>query len=274
MRSGTTSLARYLGEHPDVFVPPRKEIRYFDVPSNARIEWYAAHFKEAIRESAIGEATPNYMYEPQAIHRIADLLPSARLIAILRDPATRAYSHYWMNRALRREPLEFLEAIEKEEARLARAPRRDRLWYSYVDQGRYLRQLQHVCKFFPRDQLHIMLFEDLRDVPNTSYAAVCRFLGVRDDFAPLLLGRKINKYQGFRSLAVRRFVNTLLPMRSRPWQVISGSIGTMNRRSGEYPPMSAEERAVLVDLFRNENEALADWLRRELSLWDSSARHS
>src|ERR1051326_983405 len=105
-RSGTTSLARYLGSHPHVFMARAKEMHFFDSDSKTR-EWYRPRFAEARRQTAVGEATPNYLYEPAAIKRMAAIVPEARLIAILRDPVDRAYSHYWQNRSLGKETMTF-----------------------------------------------------------------------------------------------------------------------------------------------------------------------
>jgi hypothetical protein len=75
MRSGTTSVARQLGEHPDVFMAPQKEIHFFDFHWEKGIEWYRAQFRGAGDESAVGEASPSYLHDPFAIERIAGTLP-------------------------------------------------------------------------------------------------------------------------------------------------------------------------------------------------------
>lgn len=100
MRCGTTFLAHCLGAHPDIYIPRAKEIHYFDVHFEKGPEWYKRKFSGAKKEHAVGEATQSYMYLDYVPPRIASLLPDARLIAILRNPVDRAYSHYWFHRAL------------------------------------------------------------------------------------------------------------------------------------------------------------------------------
>ena len=100
MRSGSTSLYKYLQAHPDVFMP-RKEIHFFDVKWDRGIAWYHTRFEGYAGQTAIGEATPTYLADPVALDRMAATIPDARLVAVLRDPIDRAYSHYWMEHAPR-----------------------------------------------------------------------------------------------------------------------------------------------------------------------------
>src|SRR5437764_7156012 len=105
MRSGTTSLTRYLNAHPDVFVAPGKELHFFDQRFDRGLDWYRDCFERAAGQRAIGEATQSYMYDAEAMTRLAVTVPKARLLAILRNPVDRAWSHYWLNRALALETL-------------------------------------------------------------------------------------------------------------------------------------------------------------------------
>src|SRR4051812_3713277 len=95
MKAGTTSLAAWLSAHPSVFMPRSKEVHFFDTFHPRGEDWYATHFAQATeRHARVGEATPGYMFFPDAAGRMAELLPDARLIAVLRHPAERAWSHY------------------------------------------------------------------------------------------------------------------------------------------------------------------------------------
>src|SRR5688572_14326389 len=105
MRSGTTSLHKYLQAHPDVFVASGKEVHFFDRRYGRGLDWYRSRFAGVTTERVVGEATPAYMYDENAIARIAHDLPDARLIVVLRNPVDRAYSHYWRNRSRGRENL-------------------------------------------------------------------------------------------------------------------------------------------------------------------------
>ena len=123
MKGGTTSLFRYLVRHPQVLPPFRKEIKYFDCNYINGQNWYQAHFplkKKFVGGSKLtGEATPYYIFHPQAPMRIAEALPEAKIIILLRNPIDRAYSHYQHMVRVGREPLSFEEAIAAEPERLA-----------------------------------------------------------------------------------------------------------------------------------------------------------
>lgn len=262
MRSGTTSLARALGAHPDVFLAPVKEIHFFDRNYHRGLDWYRSHFADVTTEQAVGEATQTYLYDPDALERMVAVAPEARLVAILRDPVDRAYSHYWHERARGWEPLEFEDAIAAEPDRLA-AGGEARYRYSYLDRGRYLAQLQRLCQVFPREALVVVQFEDFRDDPKEVYTSVCRHLQVDDGMIPAILGERINPYVTFRSRWVRTF-SRQLPARLR--EVAE----RLNVREATYPPMAPATRERLTAAFAHEVATLADWLGRDLSIWPTA----
>jgi hypothetical protein len=258
MRSGSTSLYKYLQAHPDVFMP-RKEIHFFDVKWDRGVSWYHTRFEGYAGQSAVGEATPTYLADPVALDRMAGTIPDARLVAVLRDPTDRAYSHYWMEHARQRDPRTFEEAVADELTKRPGAPTSD-----YLDRGRYARQLEQVCERFPRTRLHVVLLDDLRDRPQETYAATCRFLGIDDGFVPPRLGERVNRFVAFRSMRVRNMRRSLPSV----WR-IGRIVGRLNAREGEYAPMAPETRAALRRHFGPDNEALAGWLGCDLSMWEA-----
>jgi hypothetical protein len=189
------------------------------------------------------------------------LTPGVRLIALLRNPVARAYSQYWHARVRGSERLSFPEALDAEQERLQSRDPMTRWRFSYVDRGRYLAHIQRYLEFFPREQLHIVITEDLRSQPEETYAAVCRFLGVRADNAPAELRSGVNEFVMFRSPMVRYWTDRL-PGPLRP------VVNKMNMGKGRYPPMPQEIRERLVKVFQKDNKALGDWLGRDLSFWD------
>jgi Sulfotransferase domain len=248
-RSGTTSLARYLGAHPEVYLAREKELYFFNRRFHRDVGWYRDRFRDAGDARAIGEATPEYLYSPEAPARMARVIPQARLIAILRNPVDRAYSAYWANRSLGREPASSFEAAVESGSD------------EYMDRSRYLPHLERFVEHFPRSALHVMVFEELVDDPVAEYASVCRFLGVADDHRPSNLGRAINPYRSYRSLPVRMWAR-------RRKGIVGRFVGRLNvRRRSSYPPMSPELRRALLASFEEHDEALAAWLGRNLSVW-------
>lgn len=262
MRSGTTSLARYLGAHPDVYVAPEKELHFFDRHFELGIEHYRRQFAGATAQIA-GEATQTYLYDALAVDRISTTLPDAKLIAVLRNPVDRAYSHYWQKRAYGTETLSFAAAIAAEPERLREADRDQQFAYSYLDRGHYVRQLEHVVERFPRTALHVLLLEDLRDDPESAYRAVCRFLHVANDVVPGNVGEPLNAFVSFRSRKVRH-VSRRFP---RP---LRNAVGRVNARGGGYEPLDPALRAELAEYFAPSNAELATWLGRDLDAWSGA----
>ncbi len=259
MRSGTTSLARYLGGHPEVFMAEKKELHFFDTEFERGVDWYRAQLTPIGGEHVVGEATPHYLYDEASAPRITSVVPNAKLMAILRDPVERAYSHYWQKVSYGRESRSFAEAVAAEPARIS-AGESERRLFSYVDRGRYLTQIERYSKCCGRDQLHVLLFEDLRDRPVETFASICRFLGVDPRLAPPTVGTAINGFVAFRSRWLRNATKRA-PSRVRD------AIGKLNAGDERYPPMDVAVRGRLQAQYREDNERLAAWLGRDLHEW-------
>ncbi len=243
-RGGTTSLFRALERHPDIVGSTRKEIHYFDYQFARGDRWYRGHFPLASRRAEhlrngqlallTGEATPYYLACPQAPRRAASKVPQARLIALLRNPVDRAWSHYRMARGQKKEILGFEEALQAEPDRLrgefeklvaddgyySRAYHRQ----SYLERGVYLPQIQRWLEHYPREQLLLLVSEDFYRDPAAVYAQVCRFLGLAE------------------------------------WQ--PDSFDKFNAQSDKQ--MATDTRARLEEHFRPHNAALAQFLGHEL----------
>lgn len=266
MRSGTTSLSQYLSEHPAVFIARSKELHFFDLNERFErgLEWYASNFASAPSGARLGEATQTYMYLPNALDRIATVLPGRRAIGILRDPADRAYSHYWHNIERGREHLGFEDAIRAEPDRLDGADVRTRLRYSYVDRGRYLRQLEDLERVFGAENVLVLLFEDLTRAPAAVFSRVCRFLSVDVAFVPSNIGAKVNPYVHVRSPRLRDWAKRL-PKR------FQDGIGHLNSRPSEYPPLDPERRAKLGAEYVEDLAGLQRRPELDLSKWPTVA---
>ncbi|MBD0328504.1 MAG: sulfotransferase [Thermoleophilia bacterium] len=203
-RAGTTALYAYLRRHPAIAGPPWKEVSFFDRHYARGERWYRGHFPSTLRlgwagrregdRPRVGEASPSYLFHPLAPERAAAVVPGARLVALLRDPVERAFSHYRFEVALGREPLAFEQALDAEEERTRADVERMRTdpayvgyawWnFSYLGRGRYAEQLERWLARFPREQLLVLTSEDLFADPGRTSAAVLGFLGVRDRRLP------------------------------------------------------------------------------------------
>jgi hypothetical protein len=197
-KAGTTALYAYLRWHPEITGPSFKEVSFFDRHYARGERWYRAHLPARPRQlvarrrhgrwPSVGEASPSYLFHPLAPERVAALLPRARLIAVLRDPVDRAFSHYQHEVALGREPLTFEDALAAEEERMrgeVDRMTRDPTYFSeawwnhtYVGRGRYAEQLERWFSVFPRDQVLVLFSNELLQQPADTYARVLEFLGV------------------------------------------------------------------------------------------------
>ena len=117
-KGGTTTLQRLLEQHPQVYLPPCKELHYFSLHYGQGEAWYQQQFEAAAPDQRCGEITPYYLFHPQVPARIHALLPEAKLIVLLRDPVERALSQVAHSMRLGLEPLELEEALAAESERL------------------------------------------------------------------------------------------------------------------------------------------------------------
>jgi hypothetical protein len=186
-KAGTTALYAYLRWHPNITGPSFKEVSFFDRHYAHGERWYRAHLPARTRSRLVGEASPSYLFHPLAPERVAALIPSARLIAILRNPVDRAFSHYQHEVSLGREPLSFEEALHCEAERMRGEVERmlgdpsyfSHAWWNhtYASRGLYAEQLERWFAVFPREQLLVLVSEEMLEKPADTYARVLDFLG-------------------------------------------------------------------------------------------------
>jgi Sulfotransferase domain len=198
-RAGTTSLHRYLVQHPGVRTMLRtKGVHFFDVNYGRGMAWYAARFPTRLAARSVarrhgvelrtGEASPYYLFHPHVPGRVAEHLPRVKLIALLRDPVQRAYSHYQHEVARGFETLSFEQAVEAEPARLAGETERmaaEPLYnsfahqhHSYLARGRYHEQLAAWRARFADEQLLVLSSERFFREPEATFRRVLDFLGL------------------------------------------------------------------------------------------------
>ena len=206
-KGGTTSLFNYMVQHPAVLAPLSKEVHYFDLNYQRGPTWYRARFPYTYQlrtgTSITLDASPYYLVHPLVPQRAAQQLPEVKLIALLRDPVDRAFSHYQHEIRGGRESLSFSDAIAAEAERLAGEEERVRDGrnyysynhhrYSYLLRGQYIEQLRRWMEHFPRAQLLVLQSEWLFRDPAAASSAVYQFLGLAphrlQHYKPFLQGR-------------------------------------------------------------------------------------
>lgn len=212
-KGGSTSLYRYLAGHPEVCAAALKEIHYFSYHHACPERWYRAHFPPEpwlrARNLQTGEASVSYLHVPTAPERLAAFAPAAKLIVMLRNPVSRAFSHHQMSVKQGHETLPFRDAVALEPARLQEE--RERLgadaafshgrhhrYHSYLLRGRYAEQLERWFAHFPREQFLVLQSEAFFKNPAATYREVLEFL----DLAPFDLPVYARHNQGKREGSV------------------------------------------------------------------------
>lgn len=196
-RAGTTTFFSDLCQHTHVARPVGKELHFFNYDYWRGIDWYRSFFPTAASrriarlrggDLVAGEATPYYLFHPAVPSRVAESLPDAKLIVLLRNPVDRAYSHYQKMCRMGFERLSFEEALAAEEERLAGAEERlaadpryrhdHHRRHAYLARGHYADQLERWYAHFPRDQILVLLAEEYFARPQETHALTLDFLGL------------------------------------------------------------------------------------------------
>jgi len=262
-KAGTRWMLNMLGQHPDIFMPSY-EVHYFDRPDNLAKgpEWYATHFAGARGQAAIGEKTPSYLMmeqgDPDARpRRIHELLPAARLIAILRNPVERAISAINHNIRVGRLPAD---------VDLDRAVRRYiKSGKALIRYGYYHQHLTSFRRFFDPARMLVLIYED--DVvaqPLPTLRRVCTFLGVDPGFAFPDRDRRFN-LSGTSPFG--RKLARVLPlgphMKARVVARVESLLGIQSEK--KRPSKGSLNR--LYGVYAAENAKLFELLGREIPSW-------
>jgi hypothetical protein len=294
-RSGTTSLARYLEEHPQVFMSPIKEpgyfardiipnfgfsnwnrnqrglARYLNGPMNKPrggcvLDWgsYLKLFRNISNEVAVGEASTAYLISPEAPADIRAAIPHARIILMLRSHAERAFSTYRMLCRNGRLRASFSDVLRSEgSGDLAK-------WRRLILETRRIAPgVERFLGTFPRDQIRWYFYEEFSSDPLTVMRSVYEFLGVDSSFKPdvkrrhnegvlprVPLAHRLAHATGF-----SEFAGSMVPRRIRP------VFRRILFHTNAHQNLTSEDRAILVDYFRDDIEKLSRLVERDLSHW-------
>jgi hypothetical protein len=271
-RSGTTQLYEGLRQHPAIFMSEVKEPLYFvsatyRLHRTASASAYQALFKAALPGQVKGEASTLYLFDPEAPRRIHEELPHARLIAILRQPADRAYSQYVFERLLEREPAATFEAALAAEARRLQVHQNPFLFYTQV--GRYAGQVRRYLDLFDPSQMLWLLQDDLwRDQAGT-FRRIFEFLGVDPAFVPHL-EQRVNMSGVPRHRSLYQWLHWgARPLKNwLPGHWVNGLRGQADRTLLRAAPrMAPETRQRLQQAYRDDIEETGRLIGRDLSAW-------
>ena len=264
-KCGTTSLSNALSRHPEIYIPPIKEIGFFSNDKNWQKgrEWYASCFEEAEPNAVIGEASPQYLRAQEVPGRIAQTCPKARFVALVRNPVERARSHYWFRCWHGTESRSLRMAFEEELGRFPAWSENDYL----LPPGCYVKHLNRYVERFGRDRLFVLALRKLSSSPQDALDEVQRFLGTPS--YPLSLS-KANRSRAPRSRTYRNFVQywvksqgvtkrllkQVTTQSSRRW--LKDLTHSVNMKDKKKPPIPEDIKRRLEELYRPRKKRLRE----------------
>jgi hypothetical protein len=289
-RSGTTSLWRYLSNHPDVYMPYLKEPAFFGsdltkTPNEFAVLEKAAYLRlfEGSEDKVVrGEGSVLYLISKTAAQEIYDFNPAAKILISLRNPVDMLHSYHGQMHWVGHEDIGDFEealALEGERRRGRRIPKNamvpEALYYSEV--ARFSLQVERYLKVFPRSQIKIMLYDDLVKAPQKAYESVQDFLGIPR--IPPASYKAKSAYKVPRSTAfagmvqrpprVARLLLDFLPPKIR-FLILIRSLHLLNTRIAKKVPMRPALRQELTECYTPEIRALSVLINRDLSEWLTS----
>lgn len=284
-RSGTTALYLNMKKHPEIFMSEKKEPNFFAYEnelldcagpgadyinnSTTRLADYQKLFEDVSDESAIGEASPLYLYSEKAALQIHHHSPDVKLIAILRNPIDQAFSHFLYAQRQMLEPLDdFMSAL------LAQKERKRERWqplFQYSRFPRYYEQLRRYYEVFSENQVKIYTYDEFEHSPRSVLSDIYSFIGVDQgfqsdlSFRPNLGGIPRNRF--LQDLIMQPHLLTRLAGWLVPEEMKRRVRDAVSARNLVKPPFPEDAKIHLQKELHDEILKLQDLLKRDLSAW-------
>jgi Sulfotransferase domain len=288
-KCGTTSLYNYLQGHPDVFLAAVKEPQFFagdrivkrGMPFPEAMDRYLALFEDAGGAKRVGEASTSYLESPEAVERIREFAPDARIVAMLRNPVDMLHSLHGMRVAQGVESkVDFADAMADERTRPGFGSVGDQSSVRYRDRARYAEMLPRWFDAFGRERVHVIITEELAAEPQQAFARLLAFLELSPGYQPASF-RHYNTSLRPRSVLLSRIVGRL-PHRAVPVSRLDRILipcmrllRRSNRRRLDRPPVSPALREQLRAEFAPDVTRLEALLGRDLAgTWWAAADRS
>lgn len=266
-RSGTTSLFQYLDAHPQIGMSPVKELNFFsrDAYEIKGLDWYRRRFPQRDDLLAVGEASTSYTtypHVPDVAARLADYNPEIRLVYVVRNPLERYVSHFLQRTKAGHETRKFDDTFrDLENETLA--------W-----QGRYYYQLSQYMRFFQRDQILVISFDQIKSDTPGVIRDLYRFLGV-DEIATEESSEKIHNAAGAVmrknafGLALLRFYQAYIEQKNLPFRFkkLFTRAANWGGTPVQKPRLTPEQRRLLTDFYREDCRRLEEAFSIPTSHW-------
>lgn len=286
-KAGTTSLLRYLGDHPGICTHSQVEMTFFVHEDEYQLGYsriFPRYFSLDEDSSPIILAkSVSVMILPEAIARLYKHNPDAQLVVMLRNPVDRAYSHYWYSRRRGWEDREtFEEAIASDLATRADI-QVGNVNRNYLSNGLYINHLQQLMKVFPPEQIQIILLEDLKEDPLRVCRSIYSLFPQLDPAYNPVIRQTHNISAAYRSRslalltssrttlpAIKKIARTLMPDRTMDY--LRDFIRNANEQEFKPPPMQPETRTRLLAFFQPFNQNLGELIGRDLTHWNNQKK--
>ena len=261
-KAATTWISHQLRQHPSAFLP-ETEPHFFSAEFHRGFDWYGRFFAGAEPHEKLGEKSADYLAHPQAAHRLAEVVPDARLVVQLRNPVERAYSDYCMlyrRGTVRGQPDAYFNRATTPQPR-------------FLDDGLYRRHLDRFLDHFPRGQIKVILYEDLKARPEAVIADVCQHVGLPPYLQEDAIQARLNASEArMLPLGIRRALQPLKPV-AKPLRgsLLFETLRSPLTRPLQYPPLERDTRQRLRDFYADDVAGLEQLLGRDLSGWLAEA---
>jgi hypothetical protein len=280
-KAATYWIADCLREHPEVCFSDKKELAFFNEfdqhfltvrnPRYSRgIEWYKKHFKDCEKGKIKGEFTPTYLYSEETAKRIKKYFPEAKLILCLRNPVDRAFSQYLHDRSTG-----VIKNISFEEALAASD--------SYIEKGKYYKYLRLYLKHFKKNQILVLLTDDIKKDPKKTIKKIYKFVGIKKaDFIPPSLLAKPNGASSATSSKLNYvllqseyflmrnnldFLHQMIEDSGVRRKLFLFSYYVNRKPLEDYPKMKDATRKKLIGKLRGDTGKLKKLIKRSLREW-------
>ncbi|HEY6976366.1 MAG TPA: sulfotransferase [Chitinophagaceae bacterium] len=288
-KTASTSLHYYLSQHPEVFMSPKKETRFFDVHYEKGLDYYSEFFKDRKNQKMTGEASPTYAFLPFVAGRIKNNLPDAKIIFCFRDPVERAFSGWLMRGSKGNETLSFRQALEKNLEQREHINFNDeegaRIWLddqqtlykknkltirTYIEGSMYAEQLKSYRKYFADEKIKVLLLDDLKNDFRGALLSIFEFLNVDSTVTAGIRNETKNQHN-------KNMLKPLFNLVGKEVVFKAGKIIPKGMRNKlfefavkgkqEKPKINEADRSFAYNIFRNDVEELEKLLAKDLSAW-------
>lgn len=280
-KSGTSSLLRYLAQHPDIYTHPQPEMTYFlqDHEFERGYDWaYGKYFSKCPDDMQIIAKNVMVMCSTDRMQRIYEHNPGIRLVILLREPVSRAYSAYWWARRRGWENIKSFEnALDMEESRL------NEDWFKwrqcvYKFTSTYALHLKSIFELYGEENVHCVLTDDLKSDATAVCQDIFRLMEVDPDFAPIV-GERLNQAAMPRSekfgYMFTQFLSSRNPLRRAIRKLVPDAAAyklrkavlDLNEKPFTPPTMKPTTHQELAAYFRPYNEQLSELIGRDLTHW-------